>query len=76
LELERFRTAFSISKVRGLIEQASAEELEASRPRVRGLLRVGVAPPIVAVLLATVAAALGIDAALDVLSAAVATGAT
>lgn len=68
-ELELFRSAVSMPKLRALIEQASAEELEASRPRVRGLLRSGVAPPIVAVMLATVAPELGIDALLDALSA-------
>ena len=70
-ELERFRTAVSIPKVRALIQLASAEELEVSRPRVRVLLGLG-ALPIVAVMLATVAPALGIDALLDALSAGVA----
>ena len=68
-ELERFRTAFSMSKVREQVENATAADLEASRTRVRALLRVGVAPPIVAVMLATVASALGIDDVLDWLSA-------
>lgn len=75
-ELERFRTGFSVWKIRGLIEQARAQDLEASRPRVRALLHVGVAPPVIAVMLATVASALGIDALLDALSAGVATDAT
>jgi hypothetical protein len=68
-ELERFRIAVSLWETRRLVKQASAEDLEASRPRVRALLHTGVALPVVAVLLATMAPALGIDALLDALSA-------
>ena len=65
-EVERFRGIVSIPRVRRLIEQASAAELETARSRVRALLHAGLAPmPGAAVVLAMLAESLGIDGALD-----------
>ena len=65
-ELERLTQAFSIEKVRRMLEGATIDELEASRMHVRVLLKA--VPPrfaIVAVILATLSPDLGLSSALD-----------